>query len=204
MCAVKSALRCGSRNALVYCGAKSVNVSPRSLVARCAVLLLGCVALLQHYRHFVVPAGKIPRRAEIGKRQRAVRAVNNVVGADVAVNYRLRVNRLQRLHYGQHEPEKLVRGKIAVVVNVLQQVFALKIIHDYVGGVVFLKISLYVYNALRARKPRNTARLAQEAFLALFKRFGLGVGCGVNLVCLRVVSVGVAQRIIFLYCHAHL
>ena len=91
-----------------------------------------------------------------------------------------------------------------MVVNVLQQVFALKIIHDYVGGVVFLKISLYVYNALCTRKPSYTARLAQEAFLALFKRFGLGVGCGVNLVCLRVVSVGVSKRIIFLYRNAHL
>ncbi len=147
-------------------GAEPVDVGPRSLVARVAVVLLERRVPRRHEdRERVRIAQRLARRSEIQQHRAAIVADVDVVRLDVAVNEPGVVDQFQSVQDRQENAQQLVLRQRAAPVEQRGEVDAVLEAHHHVCRVVELEHRLHPNDA-RVVEPRQGPRLLDEALEA--------------------------------------
>ena len=149
-------------------GGQGVHVREGHAPAPAHILLRRGKTVLDHHVQTpaLLPGGKA-RRAEVEKLHAPVRLDDDVVGRDVPVDHAFAVDDLQRVHqrHQQRVCLLLVQGS-AQTLQVAAQRLALQILHDEVGGAVFLKGAVDPDNGLQPHELGQGLRLGQELLQA--------------------------------------
>ena len=129
------------------------------------ILLLRRVATL-HYdgQVFLFCKGKFPGRTKVNERQRPVRLPDQVLRADIPVDYPFPVHGVHRQENRLHQFQGLLLGKgPASLPQRLLQIRPLHIVHHQVGRPVLLQVIPVCHDSLCARKARQQLRFPAEA-----------------------------------------
>ena len=129
----------------VKAGGAGIHVGVGALPAAADILLLGGVAHLQnHVQALGLVSDAVPGGAEIQKLHDAVLGDVDIVRSHVPVDKPFPVHRRQGPQHRNHHVQRLLRGNFpSLIGNISLEGNALDVVHDEIGGAVFVKIAGY-------------------------------------------------------------
>ena len=158
---------------LVKCRRQRIDIRPRSLHTLSVVLLRRRITALQQYRlrHLRILLSQIrTRRAKIQQLHSAICSHHQIVRRDIAVQKPFFMDVCQRQHDRPEHFECLIKGwHLSVLLQPASKRNPLHILHDQIGGLIFLKIIPRLYDTRHIQKRSKNTRLPQEAVPSLCK-----------------------------------